>query len=57
MIKKLLQELNCLPRDIMRTKEEIYKQNQLDNPNLTNSTTYRSNYQIPETFTTPYRYP
>ena len=35
-IKQILQQLGLSPRELMRQKEAEYKENQLDDPNLTN---------------------
>jgi arsenate reductase len=34
-LKQILQQLGLSPRELMRHKEAEYKENQLDNPNLT----------------------
>ena len=33
-LKKILKQLNLSPRDLMRRKEDEYKENQLDDPSL-----------------------
>jgi arsenate reductase len=35
-LKQILQQLGLSPRELMRQKEAEYKENQLDDPNLTN---------------------
>ncbi|MDX1824729.1 MAG: arsenate reductase (glutaredoxin) [Thiohalomonadales bacterium] len=35
-LKQILQKLGLSPRELMRQKEAEYKENQLDDPNLTN---------------------
>ncbi len=36
-LKQILQQLGISPRDLMRKKEAEYKENQLDDPNLTDA--------------------
>ncbi len=46
-LKKILTQLHCTPRELMRTKEAIYSTLQLDNPKLNEDTLLQAMHDHP----------